>query len=149
MAAPKWRPGAVATFYGWAQEKTGELIVSRHGLTPDAGTSTYKPNSRAWMKAFGLANKATNTSNPTISGTPEVGSTLTSTNGTWSGTPTPTVFTRQWQKDGVAIDGATAVTYVPVQADVGGVITVIVRGSNKFGYEDAISLATAAIIPGI
>jgi hypothetical protein len=47
---------------------------------------------------------------PVISGTPTQGQTLTTTDGTWTGSPT---FTYQWKRDGVAISSATASTYVP------------------------------------
>jgi hypothetical protein len=58
---------------------------------------------------------------PSITGTPQVGQALTSTNGTWAGT-TPT-FTRQWMRCSAtgdqctAIAGATSTTYTPVTAD--------------------------------
>ena len=39
----------------------------------------------------------TNTQPPVVSGTPEVGKNLTTTNGTWSGT-TPLTFTYQWRR---------------------------------------------------
>jgi hypothetical protein len=59
---------------------------------------------------------------PSITGTAQVGQVLTSTNGTWAGTPTPT-FSRQWLRctatggQCIAIAGATSTTYTPVTAD--------------------------------
>src|SRR5215831_5920045 len=59
-----------------------------------------------------IAVKPTNVNAPTVSGTAQVGSTLTATNGTWSGTA-PFSFTFQWNrcdKDGKncsAISGAS------------------------------------------
>jgi len=58
----------------------------------------------------------TNSSVPTISGTAQVGQTLTATTGTW--THNPTSFTYQWKRAGTAIGGATGLTYVPVTGDV-------------------------------
>ncbi|MQW43490.1 hypothetical protein CN217_20970 [Sinorhizobium meliloti] len=80
---------------------------------------------------------------PAISGTAQVGQTLTSTTGTWSGSPT---FTRQWNADGAAIVGATAATYVPLVGDVGKVITVTVTATNDSGSVSATSAPTAAVI---
>ena len=48
-----------------------------------------------------------NTVLPVISGSTTVGSTLTTTDGTWTGSPTPT-YTYQWKRGGTNISGATA-----------------------------------------
>jgi hypothetical protein len=58
---------------------------------------------------------------PTISGTLTDGSTLTASAAVWTNTPT---VTRQWQRDGVDISGATGLTYVySVAADDGRFIS--------------------------
>lgn len=80
---------------------------------------------------------------PAITGTSRVGQTLTSTTGTWSGSPT---FTRQWKANGIAISGATGATYVPVVGDVGKTITVTVTATNDAGNVSVTSAATAAVI---
>lgn len=86
-----------------------------------------------------------NTSVPTISGSPNVGSTLTGSDGAWSGYPLPT-YTRQWNKDGVAISGATGSTYTPVSGDIGGVITFTVTATNGIAPDaSATSAGTAAV----
>jgi len=84
-----------------------------------------------------------NTAAPAITGTAKVGSTLTSTTGTWTGSPT---YARQWKAGGVAISGATAATYVPVSGDLGKTITVTVTGTNDKGKVSATSEATAAVV---
>lgn len=84
-----------------------------------------------------------NTVLPTITGTAKVGQTLTSTNGTWTGSPT---FTRHWYANGVIIPAATAVTYVPVSGDIGKTVTVIVSGTAQGNTVSATSLPTAAVI---
>lgn len=84
-----------------------------------------------------------NTSLPVISGTPTQGQTLSTTNGTWSNSPTS--FTYQWKRNGAAIPGATAQTYLLVAADVGTIITVTVTASNAGGATSATSAGTAAI----
>lgn len=82
---------------------------------------------------------------PTITGTAQVGETLTATNGTWSGSPSPT-YARQWTVGGTDISGATATTYVPTEGDVGKTITVTVTATNSAGSSSATSAATAAVI---
>ena len=87
-----------------------------------------------------------NTVVPVISGTQVVGSTLTSTTGTWTGTPVPT-FTYQWFRGATLIGGATSSTYVLVQADAGNTsnITCQVTGTNAFGNATATSNTLAQI----
>src|SRR5581483_1567872 len=65
---------------------------------------------------------------PSITGTPSVGQTLTLSQGTWTGTPTPTI-TQQWRdcdntgNTCIAIPGATATTYTLTNTDIGSTIT--------------------------
>lgn len=77
---------------------------------------------------------------PAISGTLAPGSTLTTTDGTWSGSPT---YTYQWKRDAVAIGGATAATYVLTASDVGTTITATVTASNAGGSASATSAGVA------
>jgi len=92
-----------------------------------------------------------NSSPPTISGTPRDALTLTSTNGTWSGALN--TFTRQWQRcDGaggscVAISGATQTSYVLTADDVGFTIRVRVTASSLLGSNSASSSQTAIVAP--
>ena len=60
----------------------------------------------------------TNTGLPTVTGTPEVGRTLTAGNGTW--TPSDgLVFEHQWLAEGAVIPGATGSTYLLQAGDAG------------------------------
>lgn len=86
-----------------------------------------------------------NTVAPAISGTAQVGQTLTCSTGTWTGTPAPT-FAFQWLKGGAAISGATGAAYVPVAGDVGGVITCRVTGTNSVSSVPVVTAPTAAVI---
>lgn len=92
-----------------------------------------------------LGNPPVNTVLPTITGTAQVGSTLTVANGTWVGDATIT-YTRQWRANGVAIPGATAATYQPVTADIGKYISCAVTGTNSAGQGTGFTAATAAVI---
>jgi hypothetical protein len=82
-----------------------------------------------------------NTAAPQISGTAREGSTLTATNGTWSGAPT--TYTYQWQRcatDGTAcgdITGATKESYTLVTGDVSHTVRVQVTAQNADGKATA------------
>lgn len=73
---------------------------------------------------------------PAVSGTLKVGSTLTTTNGTWTGTPT-IEFAYQWQRCSTSspascsdIDGAEKSTYVLTTADFGKYVRSVVTAEN-------------------
>src|SRR4051794_38863833 len=87
---------------------------------------------------------------PTLTGTPKVGSILTSTTGTWRGTPPPTLV-REWQRCSATscarIAGATASTYRLLTADVGRKVQVVVTARNTVGSATAISAQTPVIAP--
>lgn len=85
-----------------------------------------------------------NTVLPAITGTAAVGSTLTLSNGTWTGTPTPD-FTRQWFADGEGLPGATGTTLVLTSAHLGKVISGMVTARNHLGSRNAMSAATSAV----
>jgi len=87
---------------------------------------------------------------PVVSGTATFGQTLTTTNGTWTGVPTPT-FTYQWQRVTTPISGATSSTYVLVAADVGNTIRCVVTATNAVSAVSANSNNTATVaaaVPG-
>ena len=106
-------------------------------------TKTNKTKFASYFGAGILAGAPGNSVVPTITGTARVGQTLTGANGTWSGSPT---LTRRWFANGIAIDGATGATYVPVAADLGKTITLQVTGTNASGARTVSSAATAAVI---
>lgn len=70
---------------------------------------------------------------PSISGRPEVGRTLTATGGTWN--TDGVALTHQWLRSGSPIAGATNSTYRPTLADVGKRLSVQVTAS-KSGIPD-------------
>jgi hypothetical protein len=83
-----------------------------------------------------------NTVAPAVTGTATVGSTLTTTNGTWTGAPAPT-FTYQWQRATVDISGQTSSTYVIQSADAGLSVRCVVTATNSLGAVSANSNNTS------
>lgn len=78
-----------------------------------------------------------NTVAPAITGTLEVGQTLTCSDGTWTGTATIT-YSYQWKR-GVTNIGADQNTYVAVYADIGQNITCTVTATNAYGSASQVS----------
>lgn len=90
------------------------------------------------------------TSLPTIQGTPAVGSTLTASPGTWSGTPAPS-FSLQWESCDVsgsncqAIEDQNTTSYTVQGSDVGDTLRFVVVATSIAGGTTATSAATAAV----
>ena len=134
------------------------VLNAEKNVTAAAGTATVLAVSNAGTKSDVAAISGSrdlaavtgvapyNTVAPTITGTAQVGGTLTATNGTWGGTATIT-YTHQWYRNGVAIDGATGTTRVLAAADLGTRISVVVTGTNAIGATIATSLQTNPVIP--
>lgn len=87
-----------------------------------------------------VATIPTITSRPTITGTAQVGDTVSVSTGSWS--ITPTSYTYQWERCSAGtcttIPNATSQTYVPVDGDVGdtleALVTATVYGVNGSPY---------------
>jgi hypothetical protein len=72
-----------------------------------------------------------NTSPPVVTGTVDVGDTLSCSTGTWTGAPTS--FTYTWSRDGTPIAGATHSTYAVLSIDQGRRLTCTVSAANAAG----------------
>jgi hypothetical protein len=83
------------------------------------------------------------TSAPKLSGSAQVGGSLSASSGAWSGSA-PISYAYQWQREGTTnIAGATSTSYEPVAADVGHTLDVLVTASNRAGSAKAASARTA------
>jgi hypothetical protein len=97
-----------------------------------------------------LGGQVTNTSNPTISGTAQVGQRLTASPGTWK--PTNSTLSYRWVvgDDTSPTDDPTGSVYVPTSADVGRTIRVQVTGTytDELGWVpgSAWSTPTAVVV---
>lgn len=83
---------------------------------------------------------------PVITGTTQVGQTLTVTPGAWSNSPSS--VTEQWLSGGLPISGATGTTYVPVSGDVGKVISDVETASNTHGSATAVAVPVGPVTGG-
>lgn len=92
----------------------------------------------------------TNTAPPTISGTPKVGQTVTSSTATWSNSPTDYAY--QWLRCStsgaacVSAPNGTQKSYTLVGADAGHQVRVRVTASNADGSAAAQSDPTATVV---
>ena len=88
-----------------------------------------------------------NTASPVVSGTAVVGQTLSTTDGTWTGTA-PITYSYQWYRGATLISGATNNTYTLVQADAGNTsnIKCVVTATNGAGSASADSNTVAQVL---
>jgi hypothetical protein len=107
------------------------------------------PATSAPTAVVSSASAPSNTQAPTISGTTQVGSTLTAANGSWSGSPTGYAYA--WSRcDSTGsscadIGGATGSTYKLAQVDAGNTLRVRVTATNSAGSTSATSVPTAVV----
>lgn len=133
-----WK-GSPTFAYQWyrnATEIAGETastyvpLVSDRGKSIQCRTIGSSADGAAVADSASLVIEATlpfNETDPSVSGTPAVGQTLSCDPGTWSGNPT---FAYQWLRNGGAIATATASTYTLAAADEGKAIQCRVAAAN-------------------
>ena len=140
----QWKRGGTAI--SGATSQSYLLTVAESGLmmTVDVTATNSAGNATATAAAVGpvAVVAPVNSAPPVISGSTIVGSTLTSSNGTWSGSPT---YTYQWTRAGANISGATGTTYLTVSADIGTMINVVVTATNSGGSASASAAAVGPI----
>jgi hypothetical protein len=113
-------------------------------------TAASNPTARVQPAAGGGA-VPRNTARPTITGDPQVGESLTATEGTWTGSPTSFAF--QWQRcdlDAIVcgdVPGATGRSYGVRAADVGFRVRVEVTARNASGSGVAVSAPSGIVVP--
>ena len=140
--------GATFKTYIVTQADVGHRLRVRVSVANSEGTATETSNATAIVRAAPV--RPANTAPPTITGTPQVGKTLTATNGTWTGQPL--TFTYQWQRCNSSggscanIGGARSKTYTLTTVDQGNTLRVWVTARNSAGTASATSAPTAVIL---
>jgi hypothetical protein len=112
-------------------------------------TVTLGPTSAAILHKVDSGSAPTNTSLPVISGTAQVGSQLSASAGTWSGSPASYAY--EWRRcdssgaNCTAISGATGTVYALTSADQGATIRVAVTASSTWGAATSVSTQTGVV----
>ena len=139
------------TSYSYCNDDANRItIAATEGVTYRIAVSAAEETGAftlAWNRNAPPPEPPYNQVEPTITGTPKEGSTLTGSDGEWYGTP-PFTFTYFWWRCGTTcerIAGATAKSYVPTSADVGRRLYFEVVASNAAGSDYAYSEGTAAV----
>ena len=138
--------GATDSTYTLADRDEGKAIKVRVSFTDD-GNNEETLTSAATAAVTAKPNTPA-TGAPTISGTPQVGETLTAdtTSIADADGPTNPSFSYQWVANDTDIDGASNSTYTLVSADEGKTIKVKVSFTDDADHEETLtSAATAAV----
>ena len=131
----------------------GRTIRVRVTATNADGSSSAQSDQTAVVTPATSTAGPKNNEQPSISGTPKVGQTLTANDGTWTGNPTS--YTYQWQQCDADVascsnvSGATGKTYGVRQADLGYRLRVAVTARNAKGSATANSAITTVVAPAV
>ena len=133
--------GAAGSTYTLTDADEGKTVKVRVSFTDDAGNEETLTS--AATDAVEAATQPNNpaTGAPTISGTAQVGETLTAdTSGMSDADGLSNVsYSYQWLADDAAIAGATANTYTLADSDEGKTVTVQVRFTDDAGNDEAVT----------
>ena len=143
--------GATNSTYAIVSADMGKTIKVRVTFTDDQGNQETLTSAATEPVSYAVQQQTANspaTGQPTISGTIQVGETLTAdTSGIADEDGlTSAVYQYQWLADGADIAGATSSTYTVTDADEGAIITVRVSFTDDAGNEEELtSAATDAV----
>ena len=138
--------GATNAAYTLTDADEGKAISVTVSFTDDAGNAESLTSAATGAVAARPNSQATGL--PTISGTAQVGETLTAdVSGIADADGLDNVaFSYQWQADGADIAGATVSTYTLVEADEGKAVSVTVSFTDDRGHAESLtSAATTAV----
>lgn len=142
--------GATFKRYVVRSADVGHRLRVRVTAANSEGTASEVSNATGIVQAASVAGPPRNTAPPSVSGTLQVGQTLTANTGSWVGLK-PITFTYQWRRcdsNGINcadISGATSKTYTLTSADQNNTLRVRVTGHNSRGAASATSPATGVV----
>ncbi len=142
--------GATAQTYTLALADVNHILLVNVTAHNTAGTGVASSPKTGVVSG---GTPPTNSALPAITGAATVGSTLSTSDGTWGGTA-PIAYAYSWGRCDTAgaactaIGGATAHTYTVASADVGYTLRATVTATNAAGGGEAISSPTAVVVVG-
>ena len=133
--------GATNSTYTLADAEEGKAIQVRVSFSDDAGNEETLTSTATVAVAAAPQPNSPATGAPTISGTAQVGQTLTAnTSGVADADGLSNVqYEYQWLADDTAIAGATGLTYTLVAADEGKAISVRVSFTDDSGHDETLT----------
>lgn len=136
-------PGETAASYVVQVGQLGKTITGKVTATNSEGSTQSNASNGVVVTTLTLPS---NSVAPVISGSAVAGSTLSGTNGTWSGSP-PITYEYKWQADGVDIPGEIASSFVSSALQSGKAVRMGVRATNSVGtsawvYSNTITVTT-------
>lgn len=157
-----WKPADVDVAYQWyadgrkiagATDDSLRLTRARIDQVITVTTTASKPgfptrSARSAATDAVLPGTLKNLTAPTISGAPQVDSTLTLDTGTWS--PTPDSLDVVWLADGQPIEGVTGASTLALTPDLVGTTISATVTARRVGYAAVTATATATepVAPG-
>ena len=150
--------GATNATYTLTDSEEGKAITVQVSFTDDAGheetlgsaaTAAVESDPHAPQEAQAANNAPTGA--PTLTGTAQVGETLTAeASGIADADGLDNVsFSYQWVADSTDIAGATGSTYTLADADEGRTVTVRVSFTDDAGYEEELTSAATGAVAGL
>ena len=137
--------GATSSSYTLQASDVGSTIRSVVTATNSGGSASATSDATATVSGAAPAN----TTAPAVTGQTVQGQTLSTSNGSWSGSPTSYAY--RWQdcnssgESCVSISGATSSSYTLQASDVGSTIRSVVTATNSGGSASATSDASATV----
>ncbi len=143
--------GATATAYTLTDSEEGKTVRVRVSFTDDAGNEETLTSAATEPVSFAVQQQIVNTpatGQPAISGTAQVGETLTAdTSGIADQDGlSSAVYSYQWLADDADIAGATAGTYTLVDADESKTVRVRVSFTDDAGNEETLTSAATDVV---